>query len=97
MHASIRSYRFEPGTESQIIERARDGFVPILSEDPGFVAYYIIDAGDGRVVTLSIFEDKIGADVSNTMAAEWIRVQLSSLITAGPEVTTGRVVVERRR
>ena len=97
MYASVRRYQLKPGTEAEIIERAREGFVPIISEDPGFVAYYIVDAGDGAVATISIFEEKNSADVSNTMAADWIRRHLSELFAGSPEVVTGEVVVERRR
>jgi hypothetical protein len=34
---------------------AQEGFVPIISEMPGFVAHYLVDAGDGVMVTTSVF------------------------------------------
>jgi hypothetical protein len=36
----------------------KEGFVPILSEMPGFVAFYWVDAGDGVVQSTSVFEHK---------------------------------------
>jgi hypothetical protein len=37
--------RFEGVRDSQKV--AKEGFVPLISEMPGFVAYYLVDAGDG--------------------------------------------------
>jgi hypothetical protein len=34
----------DPQKVAQVVE---EGFVPIISGLPGFVAYYVVDAGDG--------------------------------------------------
>jgi hypothetical protein len=53
MYAAVR--RFEGVTDSQkVVQVAKEGFVPIISEMPGFVAYYLVDAGDGVTVSTSI-------------------------------------------
>jgi hypothetical protein len=57
MYAVVR--RFEGVTDTQEVARiVKEGFVPIISEMPGFVAYYWVDAGDGVVVSTSVFEHK---------------------------------------
>jgi hypothetical protein len=47
----VAVWRFEGVTDSQkVAQVAKEGFVPIISEMPGFVAHYTVDAGDGVLV-----------------------------------------------
>jgi hypothetical protein len=71
------------------------GFVPLIAETPGFEAYYLADAGNGVVVSISLFEDRAGAEESSRGAAEWVRRNLADLVRRPPEVLTGEVVVHR--
>ena len=70
-------------------------FVPIISKGPGFIAYYLVDAGDGVLATVSIFQDQAGADKSNAMAADWVKQSLASLVSDAPEITAGGVAVQK--
>jgi hypothetical protein len=54
MYVAVR--RFAGVRDSQKV--AKEGFVPLISEMPGFVAYYLVDAGDGVTVSTSVFEHK---------------------------------------
>jgi hypothetical protein len=57
MYAVVR--RYEGVSDSQkVAQLTEEGFVPIISEMPGFVAYYHVDAGDGVIVSTSVFEHK---------------------------------------
>jgi hypothetical protein len=57
MYAVVR--RYEGVTDSQKVgQLTEEGFVPLISEMPGFVAYYHVDAGDGVIVSTSVFEHK---------------------------------------
>jgi hypothetical protein len=46
MYVAVRRYEgvSEPQKVAQLVD---EGFIPIISEMPGFVAYYFGDAGDG--------------------------------------------------
>jgi hypothetical protein len=67
MYVAVR--RYEGVTDSQkVAQQAREGFVPIISEMPGFVAYYLVDAGDGVMVSTSVFEHKDAEEQSNFRA-----------------------------
>ena len=94
MYASVRRY----GTSSakEVTERVKEGFVPIISQGPGFVAYYAIDSGDGVWTSVSIFETQAGAEESNRMAADWIKQNVASLLSGSPEITAGELVVSKR-
>ena len=69
-----------------------ESFIPQLEHIPGFVAYYWIDAGDGVMASLSVFEDKDGADKSVELAGDWVRENAAELIPNLPKVTEGAVV-----
>jgi hypothetical protein len=63
-----------------------------LEKVAGFVAYYWIDAGEGVMASLSVFEDKAGADESVKFAHQWIEENAPNLFPNPPRVTEGQVV-----
>ncbi len=94
MHAAIRQYQGAPGSvDEEMIRRLKEGFLPIIKDASGFRDYYVLDAGDGRVATVSVFEDRAGAEESTRLAADWVRENMASLFPKPPEVLQGEVVV----
>ena len=91
MYATIRRYEgvTDPGEAGR---RVNEGFVPLLKELPGLVAYYWVDAGGGMMVSTSVFEDQSGAEASIERAADWVRENIAELLPNPPEVATGEVV-----
>ena len=87
----MRRYQTDLRNVNQIVERARDGFVPLIRSQPGFRSYQILDAGNGTLVTLTAFETRAGAEDSVTRAATWVRENLASLLPNPPEVTRGEI------
>jgi hypothetical protein len=68
-----------------------EGFLPIISEMPGFVAYYMADAGDGVIVSTSVFEHKDAEEQSNFRAGEFVQEHLAPLMPNPPQITAGEV------
>jgi hypothetical protein len=95
MHAVIRTYTASEPRE--VARRAGHGFVPILRGTPGFIAYYVVDGGDGAIASISVFENQAGTDESTRRAAEWVADNLAELVVSGPKVLAGDVTVEARR
>jgi hypothetical protein len=60
--------------------------------DPGFIAYDWVDAGDGVMMSTSIYEDQAGAEASTAGAVDWVSENLASLLPNPPQVTAGEVV-----
>jgi hypothetical protein len=60
---------------------------------PGFVAYYLLDAGDGIIASVSVCDSREGAKAAATLAAEWFRSDWPSFQLIPPEVTDGEVLV----
>ncbi|MFJ9446328.1 hypothetical protein ACIRRH_31385 [Kitasatospora sp. NPDC101235] len=91
MYAAVR--RYEGVTDpAEAGRRVAEGFVPLLRQVPGFVAYYWVDAGDGVMVSTSVFEDQAGAEESIQRATGFVRDNLETLLPNPPQVTAGQVV-----
>jgi hypothetical protein len=71
--------------------------VPIISEMPGFVAYYWVDAGDGVIVSTSVFEHKEAEEESTFRAGEFVREHLAPLLPNPPQITSGEVVAYKAK
>src|SRR5918994_7566082 len=96
MYVAVR--RYEGMTDSQrVAEVAQEGFVPMISEMPGFVAYYLVDAGDGVSVSTSVFEHKDAEEQSTFVAGEFVGEHLAPLMPNPPQVTAGEVVAYKAR
>jgi len=95
MYASIRRYKTSTGAAAELARRVNEGFVPIISAAPGFVAYYVVDAGNDVVASVSVFQDQAGSEESNRMAADWVKENITSLLPAPPEITAGAVTVHK--
>jgi hypothetical protein len=96
MYVAVR--RFEGVTDSQkVAQEAKEGFVPIISDLPGFVAHYTLDAGDGVMVGISVFEHKDAEEESTFLAGEFVAEHLEPLMPNPPQVTAGEVVAYKAR
>lgn len=76
MHASVRRYIVAAGQEDEAIRQAVDGFMPLLQRQPGFVAYYYINTGDGEMLGISVFASKEGAERANELASAYVAEHL---------------------
>ena len=96
MYVAVR--RYEGVTDPQKVGQvAQEGFVPIISEMPGFVAYYLVDAGDGVMVSTSIFEHKDAEEQSTFLAGEFVAEHLATLLPNPPQITAGEVLAYKAK
>ena len=95
MYAAVRRYEGipDPAEAGELVD---ESFMPLLEHLSGFVAYYWIDAGDGTMASLSVFETKDEADKSVEIAHNWVRDFASHLFPNPPRVTEGHVVARAR-
>ena len=91
MYVAVR--RYEGVTNPQKVAQVAQEFVPIISEMPGFVAHYFVDAGDGVMVGISVFEHKDAEEESTFVAGEFVEEHLLPLLPNRPQITAGEVVV----
>ena len=92
MYVAIRQYGLltnEP--VDKVLQGIREGFIPIIKNAPGFLAYYALDSGSGTLTSISIFEHRAGAERSNKLAEDWVGRTLSSVLPTSPEIIVGEV------
>jgi hypothetical protein len=97
MHATIR--RYEGVDQNRTVEltgKVNETLVPKLSKLQGFKGYYMIEAGNGIISELGLFETPEQADESTKLAASWVRDErLETAFPNPPKITSGRVVTHR--
>jgi hypothetical protein len=91
MYTAIRMYTTSDAAE--VAKRVQGEFLPMMRDLPGFVGYYIVDAGDGRIASITVCDDQAGVEESTKRASAWVQERLASLITSGPEVLMGNTTV----
>jgi hypothetical protein len=96
MYAVVRRYE-GVSDPKKVAKVAEEVFVPIISEMPGFVAYYHVDAGDGVIVSTSVFEHKEAEEQSTFRAGELVQEHLAPLVPNPPQVTAGEVDVYKAK
>jgi quinol monooxygenase YgiN len=96
MYATIRRYEGVPDPR-EVARQVNEGFVPLISQLPGFLAYYWVDAGGSVMVSTSIFENQADAEESNRRAADWIRQNIAALLPKPPQITVGEVVAQKAK
>ena len=91
MYVAVRRYEgvTNPSEAGRIVN---EGFVPLISEIPGFIAYYWVDAGDGVMVSTSVFEHKDAEEQTNFVAGEFVQEHILPLLPNRPQISAGEVV-----
>ena len=62
MYAAIRQGKARAGVAAEVAVRIKEGAIPIISDVPGFQAYYVIYAPDDTVTAISIFDNVEAAE-----------------------------------
>jgi len=95
MYATVRRYEGIRNPD-ELAKRVREGFVPLISEHRGFVAYYWVDdSEEGVMFSTSVFEDQADEEDSNRLAADFVKANLADLLPNPPTITAGHVVASK--
>ena len=90
--ASIRKYNGAPALADELAKRQED-IKSVLRAVPGFHSYYLLKTGDGAI-SMTVCEDRAGAEESNRVAAGWLKDKLPTVATRAPEISTGEVRIQ---
>ena len=97
MYTYVRRYDVKPESVNEVIRRAVEGFVPIISRERGFLAYDLMNSGNGTVTSISTFDNQVAAENANVLTTEWVSANLASLVSEPPLVISGKVSVHKTR
>ena len=97
MFTTIRRYEaVDQARTSELVKKVDETLIPSLEKLPGFGGYYLIDAGNGVLTSIGVFDTAEHADQSNHVAADWVREhKLETALPNAPRVTTGEVVAQK--
>jgi hypothetical protein len=94
MHATLRRYEgVESSRTVELTRKVDENLIPKLKELPGFSGYYLIEAGNGVMTSISLFDTSEQADKSSRIASNWVRDEkLETVLPNAPKITFGEVV-----
>ena len=97
MFAAIRRYEaIDQSRTTELVKKVEDTLLPRLSELLGFNGYYLIEADNGVISSVGIFDTAADAEASTRVAADWVRLEkLESALPNPPEVTSGEIVAHK--
>jgi heme-degrading monooxygenase HmoA len=72
-YTRLSTYDITKGTFPELTAIAEKGILPMFVKEPGFVDYGLLDAGNNKVVAISIWETREEAQKSAATAATWVK------------------------
>jgi len=98
MHATIRRYEgVDTSRINDVVSRVDETFVPQIRELPGFAGYFLMEADNGVLSSISLFETSEQAEESNKLVKNWISEEnFSKAIPNAPKITSGKVLAQSK-
>jgi hypothetical protein len=79
-YTRLSTYDLTKGTFDELTGIVEKGLLPTFVKEPGFVNYGLVDAGDHKVVSISIWETREQAQKSASMATTWVQANIADRV-----------------
>lgn len=76
----LSTYDMTTGSFDELTGIAEKGILPTFAKEPGFVNYGLVDAGNHRIVSISIWETREAAQKSAGLAATWVKENIADRV-----------------
>jgi hypothetical protein len=98
MFATVRRYEgIDASKKAELTKKVNENLIPKLSKLPGFDGYFLIEAGNGVMTSVDLFDTSAHADESTRVASSWVRDEkLESALPNSPMVTVGEVIARSK-
>ena len=94
LYATIGRYDGVTASIDAVLPAGRQ-LAAALSQTPGFVSYAVLDAGDGVLVSVTVFDDPTALAAADQFIGRWVAEHLPAVLPRPPAVITGEVIVQR--
>jgi hypothetical protein len=94
LHATICRYDGVTASIEAVMQAGRR-LAAALSTAPGFVSYAVLDAGDGVLVSVTVFDDRADLEAAQPLIDRWVAEHLTAMLPRTTEVIAGEVIVQR--
>ena len=92
MHAVVRTYSGAGAKQLiDLLEQRKADVEALIRKVPGMMSYTLMRSGDGGV-SITVCQDKAGADESMKVAREWIQKNAANTGASPPAVMEGSVI-----
>jgi hypothetical protein len=95
MHASVSRYRVTD--VDRLVQAVQEELLESVKTTEGFVGYYVIDGGDGTVISITLGEIEEAVAASTVLVQHWVVERAAHLVEGAPDVTAGEVRVRAER
>ena len=94
MHVTVRRYEgVDQKRTDELTKKVGESLIPRLSKLPGFSGYYLVEAGNGVMSSIGVFDTSTHAEESNRVSASWLREEnLETAFPNPPQITGGEVI-----
>jgi heme-degrading monooxygenase HmoA len=83
---AIRTYQLKPEADrATLLLVTEEGFVPLLREQPGFVAFYVLEPDPLTWMAVSVWDSRDAAAASAEVARAWVAENVQASVASGPE------------
>jgi hypothetical protein len=98
MHATVRRYEgVDASRTAELTKKVNETLIPKLSKLPGFDGYFLIEAGNGVMTSVSLFDTSAHADELTRLASSWVQDEkLESALPTPPKITFGEVIAQSK-
>jgi hypothetical protein len=79
-YTRLATYDITTGTFDELTGIVEKGILPLFAREPGFVNYGLVDVGNHKVVSISIWDTREAAQKSAGMAATWVKENLADRV-----------------
>lgn len=94
MHAVVRNYSGAGAIQLfDLLEQRTADVEALIRKVPGMISYTLLRSSDGGV-SVTICQNKAGADESVKVARDWIKDNASNTGASAPAVMEGAVIVQ---
>jgi hypothetical protein len=94
MHAVMRTYSGKGAKELfDLLEQRKPDVEKLMRSVKGFVGYSLVRTADGGF-SVSIAQDKAGADESVQKARDWVKQNAANTGASAPAVSEGSVILQ---
>jgi hypothetical protein len=97
MYATVRRYEgIDRSRSAELTKKAGESLMPSLSKLPGFSGYYLIEAENGVMTSIDLFDNASQAADSTRIATQWVLDEkLEGALPNPPKVTDGKVIAHK--
>ena len=98
MHAIMRRYEgIDTKRTDELTRKVGESLTPRLKKLDGYNGYFLIEADNGVLSSISLFETSAQADESTKLVKNWISDEnFGNAIPNAPKITSGKVLAHSK-